>query len=187
MRCVTLCACLLIAMGCGQKEDAGKDEAKKAPAKVAEEKSPAATPAPTPMPEPEPELSEAQKIAAIAAQIPELAGPYMTILEVRTEERALHEQHKDDPDALVAAIEAWAPTATARLKPACIAKENMVKPDGHSPEANKLAMVMLHLGGETLDFSDKDNAIRNQWDKETKSKIFAALDGTSCLDLVDQE
>ncbi len=185
MRGFVVFACMLIAMGCGQKEDAGKDESKaaKGTPEPAAEKGGEPTPAPEPE-APEPELSETEKIAAIAKQIPTLAGPYMTILEVRTEESALHETHKNDPEALAAALEAWKPSAQARLKPACEAKEALVKPDGHSPEANKLAMVMLHLGSATLDFSEKDSAIRDQWDKDTKRKVLDALDGTSCLDLL---
>jgi hypothetical protein len=187
MRGLTICACLMILVGCGQKDDAG--EAAPAPEKAVQEKGPEASPAqkPEPKPEPAPELTEAQKVAEIAKQIPELAGPYMTILEVRTEESALHEKHKDDPKALTAALEAWIPSARERMKPACIAKETMVKPDGASPEANKLAFVMLHLGGATLEFSEKDRAVRDQWDKETKRQVLDALEGSSCLDYADED
>ncbi len=183
MRGFILCACVLMALGCGQQKEAAEkgDKPAAAPEKAAAETPPAAEP------QPDPQLSEDEKIAAVAAQIPELAAPYMTILEVRKEESALHEKHKDDSRALVAALKAWAPSAQERLKPACIAKETLVKPDGQSPEANKLAMVMLHLGSVTLELSDKDRAIRDEWDKETRHKVHAALEGTSCSDLVEQD
>ena len=185
MRALVVCACVLMALGCGQKEEAGKTAGKPAPApnKAAAETPPEAKPEPVK----EPVLTEAQQIEAIAREIPELAGPYMTMLEVRKEESALHEQHKDDPKALNAALEAWKPSALARLKPACLEKMNASEPAGDSPEANKLGMVMLHLGSVTLELSGKDRAIRDQWDEETRRQIHGALGGMSCEELVDED